>query len=153
MRLICVRHGQASWKANCDAERPLTTSGVEQLHQMMAANHHDIGTIEVAIVSPYLRAQETFEILSQYLDIKSSQECKLFTPETPVTLALGYLEQVDASCANKTVLLVSHNPLISTLVGTLCEGLGGYEPFDTGTMACVDITYPAAGLGQLLWKV
>ena len=153
MQLLCVRHGEASWQAERDELRPLTERGAHYVSAAAHALSTKLPTFDLAIVSPYLRAQQTFKLISEPWDVRKSVSDALFTPDVPSAQAIERLAELTQGIDdNASVLLVSHNPLISQLVGELCEGVGSYEPFDTGTMALLDLCYPATGLGQLLWK-
>lgn len=141
-----MRHGEASWQASCDAERPLTESGRVRLFASLRENAARMQDVQHILHSPYLRALQTGRIAGEVLEVESYSDDALWTPDSDPQCAIETLE----SYADKTVLIVTHNPLVSCLVGGLCGS--GVEPFDTGTIVCVDADWPAMGLGSLIWK-
>ena len=65
MKLWILRHGEAEPHARSDAQRNLTEHGREQVRQAAA---HLIGqSIDTILVSPYVRAQQTAEIVRKVL--------------------------------------------------------------------------------------
>jgi len=141
-----MRHGEASWQASCDAERPLTENGRVRLNATLRANAARMQDVQHILHSPYLRAVQTAHIAGEVLGIESYSDDPRWTPDNDPQQAIETLE----AFADQTILVVTHNPLVSRLVGGFCGT--GVEPFDTGTLACVDADWPAMGLGSLIWK-
>jgi phosphohistidine phosphatase len=149
VKVYFMRHGEASWRAACDAERPLTDQGVVRLRKALSTQAAQMGGIDCILHSPYLRAVQTAQIAAEVLNVAHLIPDARWTPDCACVPALESLEAFE----DKTVLVVTHNPLVSTLVGLLCHCERALpEPFDTGTIACVEMTWPAAGLGSLIWK-
>ena len=68
------------------------------------------------------------------------------TPDDEPAEVLRYLSERN----EQQLLLVSHQPLVSQLLSLLCEGnRAGHFPMPTAGLACVDLDFVAAGLGQL----
>ena len=63
MKLWVLRHGQAEARAATDAQRPLTETGRQEALRM--GEHLQGETLEVILASPYLRAQQTAELVRQ----------------------------------------------------------------------------------------
>lgn len=141
-----MRHGEASWYASSDAERPLTESGVLRLRAALHNVHDRIDSIDLLIHSPYLRTTQTADIACEMLAVAQREIDSRWIPEADLVEALSSLE----SHADQTLMIVTHNPLVSRLVGALCGT--GIEPFDPGTIAAVDLEFPAEGLGTVVWK-
>lgn len=149
MNYFFMRHGEAAWQAPSDAERPLTETGILRLRRVLAQNAARLSSVEHIIHSPYLRATQTAQIAADMLGITSLSIEEHWVPESGVTDALATLE----AYSDRTVLVVTHNPLVSMLVGAFCEGAGAMpEPFGTGTIARVDAEWPAVAMGTLVWK-
>ncbi|MCO4756389.1 MAG: phosphohistidine phosphatase SixA [Oceanospirillaceae bacterium] len=146
MKVYFMRHGEASWKASSDADRPLTDNGVVRLQATLQANAERMQDVEHILHSPYLRAVQTARLAADVLAVKSLSDDARWTPDCDPQQALETLE----SFSDKTILVVTHNPLVSRLVGGFCGT--GVEPFDTGTLVCVEADWPAMGLGMLRWK-
>lgn len=145
MRLLLLRHGEAGFNAPSDQQRQLTDNGRLQLQQMLRRNAAVLAGAERIIHSPYVRTCETADLVRQ-VQPAELLPLKLLTPDSPPQRVLDWLaEQTD-----EVLLLVTHQPLIGLLVSLLCEGnLTRPEPMLPGAMAIIELTFPAAGLGQL----
>lgn len=146
MKFYFMRHGEASWQASCDAERPLTDVGVLRLRATLTVSAERLQGVDCILHSPYLRAVSTAQIAANILGVESLSSDVRWTPDCDPQQAMETLE----AFVDKTVLVVTHNPLVSRLVGGFCGT--GIEPFDTGSLACVEADWPAMGLGSLLWS-
>jgi len=141
-----MRHGEASWHASSDAERPLTENGVLRLRAALHDVQDRIDDIDLLIHSPYLRTTQTADIVCETLSVAQREVDSFWVPEANQTQALASLE----AYTDQTLMVVTHNPLVSHLVGAICGT--GIEPFDPGTIAAVDLEWPAEGLGTVVWK-
>lgn len=151
MKLIIMRHGQASWSASNDELRPLTDFGRQEV-QKTVNQLLNLG-VDRIIASPYLRAQQTAQIAAQCLELKGFElkglklkveTLDVITPEDSPKQAIRQLP--DSGC----VLLVSHMPLVSGLTGLLCDGSPyGGPGFGTAHAAVLDLELPGAGLATL----
>lgn len=141
MKLIIMRHGQASWSAASDAERALTFEGREQV--LKTAEQLKSLTVDLVLASPYLRAQQTGKIVSGILG------CKLDTLEsiTPDGHPPSVINDLPES---GTILLASHMPLVGRLTGLLCNGsMSSGFAFPTAGAAILEMELPAAGMATL----
>jgi phosphohistidine phosphatase len=69
-------------------------------------------------VSPYLRAQQTANQLQQHLPLGDRAVLDSLVPESsPHAMA-----ELLASCEAERLMLVTHNPFVSALLGLLIEG-------------------------------
>ena len=125
MDLYILRHGRAEEHGHGggDAARKLTKKGREEIAAVgawMAA--HDLA-FDLIAASPLVRAQETAAIVAEILE----------TPDTIVTwnvLVPGgspddVCREVDTHAKAGAVLLVGHEPLLSTLIGRIIAGDDG----------------------------
>lgn len=120
MQVYCMRHGQAEHYADCDENRPLTKHGQAQVAAM--SNHFLLGKVfERVFVSPFLRAQQTWEIVTkQGVKYKSAQTVDWITPESSVSIALdNLLSEVGQA---KRILLICHQPFVGKFTTYLCDG-------------------------------
>tara|TARA_Y100000780_G_scaffold17586_1_gene15126 strand:- start:165 stop:635 length:471 start_codon:yes stop_codon:yes gene_type:complete len=145
MRLWILRHGQAAPQAPTDPERPLTSAGeneVRRMCQVLAGQ-----PLDAILASPYLRAQQTAALVADQLDFaRGVSTAPWLTPDDEPAEVLRYLSERN----EQQLLLVSHQPLVSQLLSLLCEGhRAGHFPMPTAGLACVDLDFVAAGLGQL----
>ncbi len=151
MRLFVVRHGEAEPIQRTDAERALTSKGI--------ADSLDLGKLlacetlqwDAIIVSPYLRARETLDnILLSFLNHPSIIVNTSITPENAVSQAFEALLPF-VYCKN--VLVVSHMPLVSSLVASLASGSQRQAlnyPMTTASMAEIDVGVLCEGGGTLI---
>ncbi len=125
MDLYLLRHAIAvergTRKFNDDFDRPLTTEGEKKLRRVVKAMRSLEISFDVILSSPYVRARETAEIVTSELGLGKKLE---------LMEALG----VDGSAqeliqslrtrnlAEKSVLLVGHEPYLSLLIGLLTTG-------------------------------
>jgi len=144
MNVWVLRHGEAEpYGARPDPERALTVHGREEVLRSAAEL---IGRPLTAIyVSPYLRAQQTAQLVREALGF----EPELITvdwlkPETRPQTVLEHLADRD------DVLLVSHNPLVGSLLGLAQHGhLQQPEQVKTAGLAELEGDLPLAGAMRL----
>ncbi|MCT8985909.1 phosphohistidine phosphatase SixA [Shewanella phaeophyticola] len=138
MQLFLMRHGEAGFDAPSDRERKLTETG--RIHSGYMANWltKSVSQLDLVIVSPYLRAQQTWQEVSRYLpeprklvvldDVTPSGD-----PKRAVDVVLAYAEQFKAD----NVLVIAHMPILGFMVSELVAGI---EPplFATSAVAQID---------------
>ncbi|MGE7991176.1 phosphohistidine phosphatase SixA [Pseudomonas sp. NPDC089554] len=145
MKLWVLRHGEAEPRANTDAERRLTAHGREQVLRRAA---HLLGQpLQAIIASPYVRAQQTAALVHDTLGFgEQVRTVPWLTPDSDVQQAIAELERLGL----EHVLLVSHQPLVGTLVGMLEHGHGQQSaPMSTASLAELEGDWPLAGLMTL----
>lgn len=146
MLLYIMRHGEAVSFAPTDAERPLTDRGRRQASFMV---HSFLPALPTRVIaSPYVRAQETAAIVCEGLRIPAFETEAGITPEDDPFSVIRRLQDYEA----ETLLMVSHQPLVSSLVSLLAEGhLQGGFPMATASVACLQTEVIAIGMAQLNW--
>jgi phosphohistidine phosphatase len=146
MRLWLLRHGEAFPQAPTDAERPLTPHGREEVLQ--SAVQLEGRPLSAILASPYLRAQQTAELVRQAIGFRGAVGTAPWaTPDSDVREALSYLDERD----DAEILLVSHNPFLGELGGLLMHGHRQQPlPMRTASLAELEGDFAAAGLMQLL---
>jgi phosphohistidine phosphatase len=144
VKLWVLRHGEAEPRANSDAQRRLTAHGREQVLRSTATL---LGQeLQVILASPYVRAQQTAALVHEALGfIKPVQTVPWLTPDSDPQGVIGELEKLDL----QQVLLVSHQPLVSYLVGMLEQGHRQGPPMSTASLAELEGEWPLAGLMTL----
>lgn len=145
--LYVVRHGHAEMHAPSDPERPLSETGqaeAKKAAQLLKGVHPDL-----ILVSPYLRAQQTAKILIREANLatKITTEKQITPDDNPVKVAELLAEQ-----SAGTLVVVSHNPLVSALVSWLVEGhFQGHYAMGTASVACIELEVISPGQGHLKW--
>lgn len=146
MKVWVLRHGEAQANARSDAERELTGHGRSQV---IASAAHLLGKpLGRIIASPYVRAQQTAELVRQALGFSEAIiTVPWLTPESDPKKVLNQLDEY----ADEEVLLVSHQPLVGVLIGLLVNGSFQHaQPMNTASLAELEGDFPLAGAMQLL---
>lgn len=150
MDLFLLRHGAAESFAQRDRDRALTAEGREQLKKVLTSSQSELSQVSLVGVSPFLRAQQTCEVVMDFLPKTPRPEVSTLDILTPSAGTTGALEWLDAH-KSQTVLFVTHQPLVGTMLNELC----GFEPgryrMGTGALARIHMDVVAFGLGQLEW--
>jgi phosphohistidine phosphatase SixA len=146
VNVFIMRHGEAQANANTDAQRELTQQGRDDIVQMATDYSTVLGAVDVIWASPYVRTQQTAQLLSEQLGKPVITQAFLPPSGNPVDILVA-LE----AHREDTVLIVSHQPL----VGILVDGLAGLESgryrMGTGALACVQTQAYANGCCDLKW--
>ncbi|MDF7671261.1 phosphohistidine phosphatase SixA [Orbaceae bacterium ESL0721] len=147
MKIYIMRHGEAAFSAPSDPERPLTDRG---LKQALSAGHFLKAqgiSIDLALVSPYLRAQQTLAEVASVTTIGRIETDSALTPS-------GNPEQVSLwipTIGVENLLIVSHLPFVGYLVSELCPAVSP-PMFATADIACVDLLIKnGSPVGTLEW--
>ncbi|RBC03353.1 MULTISPECIES: phosphohistidine phosphatase SixA [unclassified Pseudomonas] len=142
MKLWVLRHGEAVPYGSCpDSERELTERGRKEA---LSSAAHLIGQPLTAIyASPYLRAQQTAQIVREALGFEPEiRTVGWLTPENDPDKVADQLVSVS------DVLLVSHNPLVGNLLSYLQHG-AGYPPEKVGTAGLAELESPELLIGSM----
>lgn len=139
MKLWVLRHGEAQPHAPRDADRALTEHGREEV---LHSAEQLIGKPLTAILaSPYVRAQQTAQLVREALGL--ALDIRTVPWLTPESSPLKVLEQLEA---DGDVLLVSHQPLVGSLIGLLQHGhLRSPQGMNTASLAELEGEWPLAG--------
>lgn len=154
--LFIMRHGEAEPPRFDDKSRQLTDVGrkqVTQAAQWLREQYSNDCAIDLALVSPYRRTRQSFDMLSLDLSVAAMEISEDITPDGSPEFVSDYLgARISAAQAkNKplaNIMLVSHMPLVSYLVDTLCDSYTT-SLFATASIAVVSYS-PAQGKGRLL---
>lgn len=121
-RLILLRHGEAARPDNDlgDFERALTARGREDAHAIGGWLAGRGESIDLALVSPALRARQTWDEVAQRFPSVRAEHPTSFYAADPGDM----LETAQASGA-QAVLIVAHNPGLQTLAVQLAAASGG----------------------------
>lgn len=147
MRLLLMRHGDASWQAPSDSQRPLSDLGQLQVQLQAQTEHIDWQGYQQLFASPYLRTQQTSQILQQTLDSNWRQtNTELVTPGGDPSVVQEFLlsqDQIDT-------VIVTHQPLVSCLIGYFCHAdIYAGEPMMPASVAVLSGDVFAKGCMQL----
>ena len=119
MQVYLLRHGIAenARPGQPDSERALTAEGREKLRRVLKrARAADVNPGAI-LASPYRRALETAEVAAEALGYKSEIErTRALVPDASPSDAW---EEIRARGPDASVLLASHEPLMSSLAALL----------------------------------
>ncbi|HSX85873.1 MAG TPA: phosphohistidine phosphatase SixA [Cellvibrio sp.] len=147
MELFILRHGEAEPRTTTDDARQLTDKGRADVARMIKSSLEDLGELTHIWVSPLVRAQQTAEIAGELIGDMEPYTTELLSPDADPQLLFNQLQLSEC----QGLLLVSHQPLVSKILDTLCGTANGYHDMATSSLACVDIDIIAADMGKLRW--
>ncbi|MNH32951.1 Phosphohistidine phosphatase SixA [compost metagenome] len=104
--------------------------------------------MQAIIASPYVRAQQTAALVHDTLGFAEPvRTVAWLTPDSDVQQVIGEIERLGL----EHVLLVSHQPLVGTLVGALEHGHQQQQSagMSTASLAELEGDWPLAGLMTL----
>lgn len=114
---IAVNEGTAEFE---DSQRPLTDKGRKKMRQI-AKGLRTLGVeFDLILSSPYLRAQETAEVLGDVFKMKK----KILFSESliPEAEPEKVIAEINESHSVDSLALVGHEPHLSSLIGLLTSG-------------------------------
>lgn len=149
MRLHLLRHGEALPDPSNDKARVLSPKGEEDIQKLGEYLKTHRVRFDSVYASPYKRTQQTAEILDDILKFPFSFVVdKFLVPEVISKELIEKLAMLDA----KSILLVTHQPLISRFMGAVLDnnaGLSYNYPMEPASYAVIDMTAMALGCGLL----
>ena len=158
--LVLVRHAQAGdperfrrETGRPDRERPLTGEGRQRNEAAAGGLRRLLGQIDHLFSSPYARAWQTAQGISEVIGRPPEAPGSLEPPWRPKPLS----EWLESSVARgETALLVGHEPDLSTLIGYwLCgRGAGAPVPMEKGAACALRVSGNfGPGELELVWKL
>lgn len=157
MKLFIMRHGEAAPQqmsglldGNSDASdetRELTATGRDEVLKSAQWLQTHYPKLDLAINSPLVRARQTMDLISKKVAVEVREVSTEVTPSSdPEAFASALLARLQVEPAD-TVLLVSHMPFVSYLVGYLDNKVQA-PLFPTAGIAVLEIE-PLAMAGNL----
>lgn len=157
MKLYCLRHAIALERGSPgykdDSLRPLTPEGKRKMRAIAAGLKAIELAIDQIIVSPYLRAKETADIIIGTFNIADKQimYCNDLVPEADLTDTLGALHKL---AKTEHVMIVGHEPHLSSLISLLTTGnTAANIDLKKGGCACLNVTAFKPGTAVLEWLI
>ena len=120
MKVFIMRHGEAQQFASSDSDRQLTPKG-RQRSQEIARECSELGYVHFdrVLVSPYIRAQQTWHEISAYLSAECYETCEDITPYGDAEQVVSYLSALADVHNVQDLLIVSHLPLVGYIAAEL----------------------------------
>jgi phosphohistidine phosphatase len=151
-----LRHGIAATRGDSayplDSDRPLTAKGIKRMRRVADGMRRLKVSFDVILTSPYKRALETaFVIGRQYGVGEAIQTCSALRAEILPEEVIRVLHEKYAS--SRELLLVGHEPQLSTLISTLTSGSASARPLlKKGGICKLQVDKLEAGkCATLLW--
>ncbi len=144
--MFLLRHGEAQLFADSDPQRALTSAGYRETNAILKQSKVELQTVTKIIASPYLRAQQTAELVSEFLELPIETN-ELLTPEGSVAKVSELIDQHH----QQVPLLVTHQPLVGSFVDWICGLAPGRHIMGTSALACIQADVVAGSCGELMW--
>ena len=147
MLLFVMRHGHAEPLSKSDETRALTDEGRLEVEMVCNERASELAQVKTIWASPFVRTRQTAKIVAEAfrLDVEVQE---LLTGDTPVGDLLDAI--ADAGESIFPLMLVSHQPLVGSLVNGLC-GSGDEHPMGTASLACLRADVWAKDCAELEW--
>jgi len=156
VRIYLVRHGHAEEKAGKDdAARALTAAGRRDIAAAAPCVAASLDRPLRVICSPYLRAQQSAEILRELLRIEERlQVSEALLPESDWGALREVLERFEEEGV-RSVIAVGHNPSISQICASIVAGSPEARiELSKGSVACLEVdNLHGRPPGDLRWLV
>lgn len=126
--IYVMRHGEATALQHDDKSRELTALGRQEVRtaaNWLKQQRIALDNIDLALVSPFVRAQQTFESLRKVLPVNEYLTSSDITPEGNVEVAQEYMDALIEHYKTSgnpitSLLLVSHMPFVSYFLDAVC---------------------------------
>lgn len=157
MILTIWRHGEAG-SAATDRLRELTDRGTEdvsfgchQFHNLCEAR--GIPHPELLLYSEWVRTTQTAEIIGLAFNHAAGERCSALIPgRRPGDVETELMRRLADAPSHKHLLLVSHQPLVSSLVDYLLGEVSAVPPLIPGGLATLEMEVPGAGCASLCFS-
>lgn len=124
---------------------------------MMQRYHAELEELDALVVSPYLRAQQTADVVVEELagyypsKILPKIETELLVPSGAPEKMISWLAALMEEKNLQSVLLVGHLPLIGVLFDELCGFESGRHRFATASLAKLETEVVAKACCSMRW--
>ena len=143
MNLYFMRHGIAADRAHSgagsdDRERPLTPKGIKRMNRAAEGLVALSLTFDRILTSPLERARQTAKIVAQALQLEERvEEIEQLSPDRSVQ---DLLDALVAYAGQKEILLVGHEPMLSSAISVLLSGKTGVAiRLKKGGLSCLQM--------------
>ncbi|GEM74371.1 phosphohistidine phosphatase SixA [Vibrio sagamiensis] len=152
MKIFILRHGEAEQFANSDAERQLTPRGrAESEVVAQVCKERGFAQFDKVLVSPYIRAQQTWQEISTHFSAKCLETCEDITPYGQSDQVFDFINALIEVENTQSLLLVSHLPLVGYLISEFVKGMTP-PMFPTSGLVCIEFD-PQTQSGEILWHI
>ncbi len=144
-RLVVLRHAKSDWtQPVSDRQRPITSRGARQASEAGEWLAAQPWQIDLALVSPAVRASSAWDLAAAHLDALPTQHVEdAYTFDGGALLALVRRQPADLT----TIVVVGHNPAVEELVEALT---GRWVLMKTSSLAVVELDSWQSRSGELV---
>ncbi len=152
MKIFIMRHGEAEHYAASDAERALTARGRSASAAVSrACVEQGFCQFDKVLVSPYLRAQQTWDVIAKQFSANQIETCDDITPYGESAPVFEYVCALIEHENLSSIVLVSHLPLVGYLTAEFVPEM--VPPmFPTSGLVCIEFD-PKTRRGEMLWNI
>jgi len=154
MEIYLLRHGATERNAPSggDADRRLTNQGMAEVTDVVTQAHRAGFNPSLILSSPYVRALETARLTARLLDY--GQEILTTITLTPESTPEDAWEELWVYGDQPSILVVTHEPLISAVASRLLGSARTEIEFKTATLTRIDVeTMTAKPRGVRRWTI
>jgi len=138
MKIFIMRHGEAEHFAQSDAQRELTNNGRSaSVAVARTCVKRGFSQFDKVLVSPYIRAQQTWQEISEYFSSDQVETCEEITPYGDSEQVADYVSALIDVHHYDSILLVSHLPLVGYLTAEFVPDLAP-PMFPTSGLTCIE---------------
>ncbi|VFP85689.1 phosphohistidine phosphatase SixA [Candidatus Erwinia haradaeae] len=152
MKLFLMRHGEADLQTHNDFSRPLTACGYSESRAIANWLRTKNINIQQALVSPYLRAQQTLSVICEVFPLITNQINTLYElrPNGKSNQVLSYLRLLDNKIT-QSVIIISHLPFINALLTEIFLNENN-RILTPSSIVCIDLHFCSL-LNKLQWTI
>ncbi|HCG9201578.1 TPA: phosphohistidine phosphatase SixA [Vibrio parahaemolyticus] len=152
MKIFIMRHGEAEHFADSDAARELTQRGrTESETVARACAEQGFAQFDKVLVSPYIRAQQTWQEISTFFSTKSIETSDDITPYGQSDCVFDFANALIEVEKLESLLFVSHLPLVGYLTSEFVKEMTP-PMFPTSGLVCIEYE-PQTQRGEVLWHI
>lgn len=132
---IAVQRGLAHYPND---DRPLTQKGIQKMKKEAQGIAKLAGSFDIILSSPLVRAYDTARITAEAVKYrKKIERCKKLLPESSLSDFMSLLQEYRE---HKSVLVVGHEPNMSTIVSALLGSPHSAVEFKKGSLCKIRIS-------------
>ncbi|MBM4873997.1 phosphohistidine phosphatase SixA [Vibrio parahaemolyticus] len=152
MKIFIMRHGEAEHFADSDAARELTQRGrTESEAVARVCAEQGFAQFDKVLVSPYIRAQQTWQEISTFFSTKSIETSDDITPYGQSDCVFDFANALIEVEKLESLLFVSHLPLVGYLTSEFVKEMTP-PMFPTSGLVCIEYE-PQTQRGEVLWHI
>ena len=151
MKIILMRHGEAERFASSDSQRCLTDRGRAETRQVCLQQKADLEDVTHVVVSPYVRAQQTAEIVLELLGLQAVTTTESIIPGASPEKAVKFLEDHCQEYGVDNLLVICHMPIVGLMTSYLVDGQIQHYGFATSSFLGIELPMIGPGCGTKLW--